>query len=54
MVNKMNRFLDIICTLVCVVALILLWKDRTDLTAAISLIVAVIVKALYEEVEYHG
>lgn len=54
MVNKMYRFLDIICTLVCVVALILLWKDRTDLTAAISLIVAVIVKALYEEVEYYG
>ena len=54
MVNKMHRFLDIICTLVCVVSLILLWNDRTDLTAAISLIVAVIVKALYEEVECHG
>ena len=52
--NMMYRFLDIICTLVCVVALVLLWKDRTDLTAAIILIVAVIVKALYEEVEYHG
>ena len=54
MVEKMHRFIGIICTAVCIVALILLWRDRTDLTAAVSLIVAVLVKGLYEEVEYHG
>lgn len=54
MVNRLHRIIDILCIAVCIVALFLLWRDRTDLTAAISLVVAVLIKSLYEEVEYHG
>ena len=54
MVNKMHRFMDWLCAITSIVALFLLWRDRTDIVAAVSLIVVVLIKALYEEVEYHG